>query len=91
MNRREVFYIGNVATLDSSCFVIIGTYYFAVAALHIVVFWSQQYNYHIVLGKCPLVPSAQTSNIEGGRLAGCTEEVLEWFNYLCISTHPGTC
>ena len=40
-----------------------------------VVFWSQQYNYSIVLGKCP----AQTSNIEGGQLAGCTEEVLEWF------------
>ena len=57
---------------------------FAIAALHIVVFWSQQYNYIIVPGKCSLVPSAQTSNIEGGRL----HRGGAWMVKLSLCKHP---
>ena len=36
--------------------------------------------YRIALGKRPWMLTAQAPKIEGG--GGCTEEVLDWFNYL---------
>ena len=43
-------------------------------------------NYHIVLSKQPwtLAPQAPKIGVDS-----CIEEVLEWFNYPCVSAHPG--